>query len=186
MQPATAIPTRHDPSPTRRYSLDDLMRYSYAELEAMYRAAPAPTTLRAADGVLVGRMLAWRGQRGLATRLLQRIALSPSFVWQGKTLSSHDDRTGTGYNRVNLGGFLGRQHIFHFDSRIASSLHDGRPTIVIDYDRPANPWWMRHVHDEIRMLEPGLFLGLDLWRSSTRSTGLVWFALDGRPSRSAA
>jgi hypothetical protein len=154
--------------PARRHSLDELMRHDYAELAALYRAAPAPRSADIADGRLDGRMLAWRWGS------LRTLARSPRFVWQGKTLSAKD---GGGYNRVNLGGVLGRQHIFPFATRIVPSLFDGKPTIDIDYDRPANPWWMRHIHDELRELEPGLFLGLDLWRTSQRSIGLVWFAL---------
>jgi hypothetical protein len=152
--------------PARRHSLDELMRYDYDELAALYRAAPAPATPAIADGRLDGRMLAWRWGS------LRALARSPRFVWQGKTLSA-----GGGYNRVNLGAVLGRQQIFPFATRIVPSLFDGKPTIDIDYDRPENPWWMRHIHDELRQLEPGLFLGLDLWRTQTRSIGLVWFAL---------
>jgi hypothetical protein len=70
-----------------------------------------------------------------------------------------------------------------FASRFGASLFDGRPTVVIDYDRAENPPWMRRVHDEIRELEPGLFLGLDLWRTDARSIGLVWFALQTRQPR---
>jgi hypothetical protein len=154
------------------------MAFTYPELDALYRAAAAPTSLRAADGVLSGRMLAWNGlERGPLARALQRFARSPSFVWEGKTLASHDDHAGEGYNRVHLRGVLGHQHVFPFASRFGASLLDGRPTVVIDYDRDDNPWWMRRVHDEIRELEPGLFLGLDLWRTRARSLGIVWFAL---------
>jgi hypothetical protein len=125
-------------------------------------------------------MLAWNGiDRGPLARALRRLARSPRFVWQGKTLVA-----GGGHNRVDLGGVLGRQNIFPFATSVAPSLFDGKPTIAIDYDRPENPWWMRRVHDEIREVEPGLFLGLDLWRTARRSVGLVWFALE-RPRRRA-
>lgn len=167
-------------TPSRR-TLDDLMAYTYSELDAMYRAATAPASLRAADGVLIGRMLAWnRIDRGPLATALRRFALSPAFVWEGKTFTAADDGAGGGYNRVHLAGLLGHQHVFPFASRFGDSLLDGQRTIVIDYDRPDNPWWMRRIHDEIRELEPGLFLGLDLWRTEARSIGLVWFALDAR------
>jgi hypothetical protein len=170
------------PSAARRMGLDGLMAFTYSELLAMYRVALAPASLRAADGVLVGRMLAWNGAgRGRLARALRGFALSPSFVWEGKTFAAHDDHAGEGYNRVHLRGVLGHQHVFPFASRFGASLLDGRRTIVIDYDRDDNPWWMRRIHDEIREVEPGLFLGLDLWRTETRSLGIVWFALSAGP-----
>lgn len=181
----TAIPTRPElrPPPPDR-TLDDLMAFTYPELLAMYGAASVPASLRAADGVLTGRMLAWnRLERGPIARALRRFAVSPSFVWEGKTFAAETDDAGGGYNRVHLRGVLGHQHVFPFASRFGDSLLDGRRTIVIDYDRADNPWWMRRIHDEIREIEPGLFLGLDLWRGDARSTGLVWFALDARGSR---
>jgi hypothetical protein len=152
---------------TSTFTVDDLFAKSYSELETIYRGAPAPSSL--ASGKLTGRMLAWRGaDRGMFGRVLRRFAMSPRFVWQGKTFI--DDG---GYNRVFVDGILGRQHVFPFASRIEPSIFDGKPTIIIDYDRDANPWWMRAITDEIREVAPGLFLGLDLWKGR----GLVWFSL---------
>ena len=171
------IPVRA-PIPSARSAGDDLLVHTYDELEALYRSAPVPATLRALDGALAGRMLAWRRiDRGPLARALRRVARSPAFVWEGKTFAAHDDRTGTGHNRIQLRGVLGRQPLFPFTTSFAASLLDGRPTVAIDYDRPANPWWMRRIHDEVREVEPGLFLGLDLWRTRRRSIGLVWFSL---------
>lgn len=175
-----AIPNRVE---APRHSLDSLQSYTYRELEAMYRAARTPSSIRAADGVLSGRMLAWnRIDRGPIANALRRFALSPRFVWEGKTLAARDHESGGGFNRVRLGNVLGHQNIFPFSTYFASSLLDGKPTIAIDYDRADNPPWMRRIHDEIREVEPGLFLGLDLWRTERRSVGLVWFALRRDPS----
>ena len=156
---------------TGHLTVDHLFAKRYTELDAIYRAAPPPTSV--ARGKLTGRMLAMRGaDRGVLGRWLRALALSPKFVWQGKTFV--DDG---GYNRVFVDGVLGRQHVFPFASRIGPSMFDGKPTIVIDYDRDANPWWMRRIHDEIREVAPGLYLGLDLWKRSNDSIGLVWFCL---------
>lgn len=181
-----ATPTARSSSPA--HTLDQLHSYTFDELEALYRAASAPTTLRALDGALIGRMLAWRGVgRGVLAGWLRRRALSPRFVWSGKTFAAADDASGSGVNRIVVERLLGRQNMFPFASRIDRSLFDDRPTVVIDYDRPANPWFMRRIHDEIRQLAPGLFLGLDMWKANPRSIGLVWFALDARwPPVSAA
>jgi len=154
-------------------SLDALTAFTYGELEQMYRRAELT---RLPEGETAGRMLAWRGlDGGLLASALRRFARSPAFVWEGKTFTGDG-----GVNRVQLRGVLGRQNIFPFAMRVGASLYDGRPTIVIDYDRADNPPWMRRVHDEIREVAPGLYLGLDLWRARARSIGLVWFALDAR------
>jgi hypothetical protein len=168
-------------STRRAITLDALQTNTYDELVEQYCAAVTPRSLHAADGKHAGRMLAWRGLgHGWLARRLRALALSPTFLWEGKTLAADSDTQGSGYNRICLEGVLGRQHLFPFDTRFGTSLFDGKPTIIIDYDRPANPWYMRRIHDEIRELEPGLFLGLDIWKSRHDATGLVWFALDGR------
>jgi hypothetical protein len=168
----TAFALNHAPT----YSLDDLQRFTYPELEQMYRAAQAPASVRSADGKLRGRMLAWRSlEHGAVARWLRKLALSPTFLWSGKNFWA-----GGGVNRICVPGLIGRQELFPFTSSIGPSLFDGWPTLRIDYDRPDNPWFMRRIHDEIRELEPGLFLGLDLWKTPEKSIGLVWFALDQR------
>ena len=177
----TTRPSNGQLAPRIAVNLDTLAERTFDELDAMYRAASAPESLHAADGVLVGRMLAMRGaDRGPLARWLRRLAISPGFAWRGKTLAAHDADRGEGVNRISLGNVLGRQNLFPFASRFGRSLFDGKQTIIIDYDRPANPPYMRRIHDEVRELEPRLFLGIDMWKTARGSVGLVWFALDGR------
>jgi hypothetical protein len=164
------------------HSLDTLARRTSAELDALYRAAAVSTTLHAADGALVGRMLAIRGIPGALAAPLARFAASPSFVWEGKTFAAASDTRGAGHNRVYVPRALGRQNLFPFDTSFGASAIDGKPTLVLDYDLDANPAYIRRIHDEIREVSPGLFLGPAMWKSGARKALVLWFALDSRLS----
>jgi hypothetical protein len=146
--------------------------------------------MHAADGALVGRMLAVRSLPAPIAGPLRRWAASASFLWEGKTFRATDEREGVGHNRVYVPRALGHQNLFPFDTRFGASAIDGKPTLVLDYDLAVNPTYIRHVHDEIREVSPGLFLGPAMWRSAIgahaardeRKTLLLWFALDARLS----
>ena len=70
-----------------------------------------------------------------------------------------------------------------FDTLFGPSAVDGKPTLILDYDLDANPGYIRHIHDEIREVSPGLFLGPAMWKSGADGKTLVlWFALDSRLS----
>lgn len=178
----TPTPSSPPLSTVTRHTLDSLARLTYGELEALYRAAAAPATVRAADGALRGRMLAIKGlERGPIARWARRFAGSPRFVWDGKTFAARDDRHGDGHNRVSIPRVLGRQNLFPFETRIDRSELDALPTVVLDYDLAVNPSYIRKVHDEIRELSPGLFLGSAMWKTRKGPVPVLWFALDARP-----
>jgi hypothetical protein len=164
------------------HSLGNLASRSLIELDALYRAASAPVTMRAVDGALHGRMLAVRGIPGLLASPLRRFAASPSFVWDGKTFQSSSETHGTGFNRVHLPRVLGRQSLFPFATAFGPSAMDGKPTLILDYDLDVNPSYIRHIHDEIREVSPGLFLGPAMWKTARDKVLVVWFALDARLS----
>ena len=191
MQPPTTTTTPTTPSAANgataaqmsQHTLDSLARLSFAELEALYRRAAAPTSIRAADGALRGRMLAVRGlERGPVAAWLRRFAGSRSFVWEGKTFAARSDRDGDGHNRSAAPGVLGRQNLFPFTTRIDRSEIDTAPTLVLDYDHGVNPPYIRRIHDEIRELAPRLFLGPAMWKRARGPVTVLWFALDGRAS----
>lgn len=162
-------------------TLDTLARRSYAELEALYRAAEAPRSMHAVDGAPKGRMLAVRFIDGAAVaKLLRAFAASPAFLWDGKTFHAHSDEDGDGINRIRIPGALGRQDLFPFHTTFAGSAVDGRPALILDYDLARNPPWIRKIHDEIRQVAPGLFLGPAMWKAASGPTTLLWFALDTR------
>lgn len=176
----------HAPTATARFvpsqDLDSLARMSFEELDAAYRRATAPVSMRAADGALRGRMLAVRNLRGGLAARLQRWAASPSFVWEGKTFASTSDSVGTGHNRVRVDGVLGRQNLFPFATRFDTSAIDGGRALVLDYDLAVNPPYIRRIHDEVREVEPGLLLGPAMWKRRDDKVLVLWFALDARPA----
>ena len=108
--------------------------------------------------------------------LLRRFAASPAFVWDGKTFTSTSDARGAGINRVAIPGALGRQRLFPFDTRLGSSRVDGRPAFILDYDLDENPGWIRRIHDEVREVTAGLFLGPAMWKGAEgEATTVLWF-----------
>src|SRR5262245_14318790 len=164
------------------HSLDSLSRKSSNELDALYRAASVSKTMHAADGALVGRMLAVRGLPGPLRGPLRRWAASRSFVWEGKTFQASSDTHGVGHNRVFIPNALGHQNLFPFETPFGPSAIDGKPTLILDYDLDVNPGYIRHVHDEIREIAEGLFMGPAMWKGAKDKTLVLWFALDSRLS----
>jgi len=164
-------------SATRSRSLDDLARLAPRELQAIYQGCGVPERLTELDGDLVGRMLALRGAgRGLALRTLASVARSPGFAWAGKSFRALDAETGTGINRVRLAG---RHRLFPFRTHFGPSVIDGRRCVVLDYDDADNPGLIRAIHDEVREVDPGLYLGPACWKREGRAPLVVlWFALD--------
>ena len=164
-------------------SLDTLAARSLSELDALYRSATVSSTMRAADGPLIGRMLAVRRMPGGLAGALRRWAASPSFVWEGKTFQAASETRGMGHNRVSIPRALGRQSLFPFETLFGPSAIDGKPTLILDYDLDVNPSYIRHVHDEIREVSPGVFLGPAMWKGARGEKTLVlFFALDARLS----
>jgi hypothetical protein len=141
------------------YSLDTLAERSHSELDALYRAATVSSSMHAADGKLVGRMLSVRGlPRGIAGAL-RKWAAAPSFLWEGKTFQATSDTRGGGHNRVFVPRALGRQNLFPFDTLFGPSAIDGKPTLILDYDLEVNPSYIRKIHDDVREVSPALYLG---------------------------
>lgn len=164
------------------HTLDTFAAASTSELEALYRAATVSTSMHAADGALVGRMLAVKGLPSALGQPLRRFAASRSFVWEGKTFQAASDTRGVGHNRVHIPKALGRQNLFPFETLFGPSAIDGKPTLILDYDLKVNPSYIRHIHDEIREVSPGLFLGPAMWKGEQRKSLVLWFGLDSRLS----
>jgi len=161
-------------------SLDTLASLKHDELDALYRNATVSTTMHAADGKLIGRMLTVKGLPGGIAKSLRAWAASPSFVWEGKTFQAHSETRGEGHNRVFIPRALGRQNLFPFATSFGPSAIDGKPTLILDYDLRANPSYIRKIHDEIREVQPGLFLGPAMWKTAKAKVHVLWFALDSR------
>jgi hypothetical protein len=173
----------HSASTTPRaplYDLDSLAARTSADLEAIYRVATTARSMRAVDGALRGRMLAVRGMPSGIASPLARWAASSSFMWEGKTFHADSDTRGAGHNRVRLQSVLGRQNLFPFETSFGPSAIDGKPTLILDYDLAVNPSYIRHVHDEIREVSPGMFMGPAMWKRERDKLLVLWFALDAR------
>lgn len=168
-------------TPPRALDLDALARLNVEELGALYARATCPDRVDVLAGHPRGRMLAVRTldgrRRGGAIRGL---AAAGWFPWGGKSFSG-TGRTGRGGNRVHLGG---RHELFPFLTEVKPSVMDGAPCIALDYDLPDNPSFIRAIHDEVREVTPGLFLGPAMWKGKDWETAgptlVLWFALDTR------
>jgi hypothetical protein len=136
--------------------LDALLDRSGAELERLYREARTPRLTDVA-GDLRGRMLAWPwlGAHPTAAAMLRAFAGSRAFPWRGKSFRPWDELRGEGINRV----ISDRMHLFRFETSIAPSRAGDFDAVLLDYDLDTNPPIIRSIKDEIRELEPGLWLG---------------------------
>lgn len=168
-------------------TLDALARRSYGALEALYKTAKNAKSIRAVDGTPKGRMLAVRFvDESPLGAFVRAFARSSHFVWDGKTFTSSSDQEGAGINRIQIPGALGRQSLFPFKTHFGPSAIDGAPALILDYDLPENPPWIRKIHDEVREVARGLFFGPAMWKGGKGGEGratLLWFALDTRGSR---
>ena len=137
-----------------------LLKMSQQELDAMFSAhdaGPIP------DGEAKGTPIIAPGTSG-SEKIAEFINI---FVWQGKVF---DAKAG-----------LLRNHILAFGIKAiiarvykGPSLLDGKECIVLDYSETSLV--ASHVRDEIRMIEPGFYLGKVYWDKGR----LIDFSLDFR------
>lgn len=170
---------------TRTQDLASLATLGVEELGELYARGTVPARFDALEGHPRGRMLAIRAMdRGLRGGLLRRFAGAGSFPWDGKSFQGKG-ATGTGINRLAL---FGKHNVFPFMTSFRPSVIDQAPCIVLDYDLPENPAAIRAIHDELRMIEPQLFLGPAMLKAKSGPKFVLWFALDTSvqsPNRSA-
>jgi len=173
MSAAPRGPRRGSAAIGSAFTLDDLARSTAVELGAVYATGTVPE-LADLEGSPRGRMLAFAGPlgRGRAFEALRRFARARYFPWDGKSFASRSDGHGSGVNRVRWLGDL-----FRFDTRVAPSRLDGRPCVVLDYDLPDNPWFIRKIHDELRRVGPRLFLGPAMWKARRGERLVLYFAI---------
>lgn len=138
---------------------DDLARCRPEQLNALF-ASGYVTSIPA--GPLRGLPLVNPGtaSAGIASR-------GGRAVWSGKRID--------GDSLVAVNRFFGLPMI-QANVRIEPSLRDGAPAIVLDYSERS--WLYRNVRDEIREIQPGLYLGyVDDVRTSD-PLARRWFALE--------
>lgn len=156
-------------------TVDNLARMTTREATALYKTGTVPS-MTVLDGAPAGRMLSIAGlDRGAVAARLAKFAGSGAFPWAGKSFRSSGDDTGAGINRIRL---FGSRDWFPFDTLVGPSAVDGQPAIILDYDVPQNPWFIRKIHDELREVAPDLFLGPAMWKTSSGPRLLLYFAID--------
>jgi len=139
-------------------TVSDLLKKSKSDLDDLFRAAqPGPIP----DGEAKGTAIIAPGTI-FSNEIAQVINL---FAWQGKIFDAKH-------------GFL-RNHILPFGVKaIVAKVYpgpswlDGKDCIVIDYSETSI--LASHVRDEIRLIQPGLYLGKVYWDKAQ----LIDFALE--------
>lgn len=159
-------------------TLDDLAALTSADLGQLYADGDVPADFSALAKHPRGRMLAIRGVEKTPFRsLIAEFAKLGFFPWDGTSMTPTGTHSGEGVNRINLGPI--RTTWFTFTTSVQTSIVDGRETIVLDYEHPGNPPFIRKIHDEIREVAPGLYLGPAMWKTRAGAAKTVlWFALD--------
>jgi len=158
---------------TRVTHLDQLLGGHPAALRSIYEAgtAPAPEGL---VGSWRGIFLALEAGRDVASlmRPIFQLLRGGGALWQGKTFFAD----ATGVNRV-----LG-QKLLRLGVETGFSELDGASTIVFRYDLPRheNPWPLRNMRDELRMIGDGIALGPVLFSATAggRRDVVSWFGLE--------
>ncbi|HLD25908.1 MAG TPA: hypothetical protein VJC05_02615 [Candidatus Andersenbacteria bacterium] len=75
--------------------------------------------------------------------------------WQGKTFNQAES---SGINRFKEGDRVTTN--YPFKTYVAKGLRDkDTDVIVLDYNQPGNPWWLRFIVDEMVSTAPNTYLG---------------------------
>jgi hypothetical protein len=154
-------------------ALDRLLALPSSELQTMYERASVPRLLDV-GGDLRGRMLAWPAfdRRPGVANAVRAFASIKHFPWRGKSFTPGESR-GEGINRV----FSDRLRLFRFETFIGKSRAGDFDALQLDYDLPENPGIIRAIKDEIREVEPGLWLGQAYFATKKSETLVLYFGL---------
>lgn len=154
-------------------NLDDLASLSLDEARKLYRQGELPS-LAELDGAPKGRLLTTVGSLGPLAKKLRHIARSSRFPWDGKSFQAKTEHVGEGINRARI---FGMRRWFRFETEVGTSAIDGKPCVVLNYDLPENPWFIRAIHDELRRVGPGLYLGPAMWKTKREPKLVLFFGL---------
>jgi hypothetical protein len=170
----SSIPARSAGSSvlTRVTHLDELLGAHPGTLRTIYEAGHAAPPSDVV-GSWRGRFLALEGGRDVASlmRPLFQVLRGGSPLWQGKTFFA---------DATAINHMLG-QKLVRLGVEEAFSELDGAPTLSLRYDLPQhrNPWPIRNVRDELRIVAEGIALGPALFSATSRGRRevLLWFGL---------
>ncbi len=174
--PANRQRARKTTSRKDRLTLTKLQAKRFTELDRLYSQLTPPDTLNKLNGRRDGVLLAIAGvHRTPIGQLLNLLGKTPFFPWTGKNFSARSLIKGSGINRINL--TIAKQEWFAFQTTFKPSLIDKRPCIQLNYNLQGNPWFVRQLVDELREVEPGLYLGTTLCKTSKGRIKLLYFAI---------
>jgi hypothetical protein len=161
-------------------TLDDLTARSLDELAGLYANGTVPDGFALAlDNHPKGRMIAVRGIDNVpvVNKIVDIFAKHPLFPWDGKSMAATSPETSDGINRIRLGA---KMNWFPFKTSVQDSAIDGKPTIVLDYEQEGNPIFIKKIHDEIREVAPGVYLGPAMAKVGKDKPPVLvlWFGLD--------
>lgn len=160
-----------------RINLAKLQKMDFAALNRLYTQLAPPDTLDVLNGEHRGKLLAIAGiHRTPLGHLIDLFGKTPLFPWTGTTFSARSLIKGSGINRINLS--ITRQEWFAFRTSFKSSLVDSRPCIHLSYALRENPLIMRGLVNEVRQVEPGLYLGPTFLPLGKRRLKLLYFAIE--------
>jgi hypothetical protein len=139
------------------YAVADLLKMSSSDLDALFTTAdPGPIPNGESNGTAI-----------IAPGTVYSVEIATLinyFAWQGKVF---DAGAGLLRNRIGPTGFNAIIAKVYIDA----SWVDGKPCIVLDYSQTSIvAHWIR---DEIRMIQPGMYLGVVYWDKAR----LIHFAL---------
>jgi hypothetical protein len=135
--------------------------------------SPEPAVLDAAAAARLRKLDALLEARPGVAGAIRAFAGSRGFPWRGKTFSPRGEVSGDGINRVVSDRF----RLFRFETFIAPSRAGDFDALQLDYDLRGNPPVIRSIKDEIRELEPGLWLGQAWLKTKKREILWLYFAL---------
>jgi hypothetical protein len=139
------------------YAVADLLKMSSSDLDTLFKASePGPIPNGESNGTaIIAPGTAYSAE--IATMVNY-------FAWQGKVF---DAAAGLLRNRIGVTGFNAIIAKVYLDT----SWVDGKPCIVLDYSQTSIvAHWIR---DEIRLIQPGMYLGVVYWDKAR----LIHFAL---------
>ena len=140
-------------------TIDDLVKKTGPELDALYQAGTVPPI---PQGRVRGRAIYYPG-----TKLAAPMAAGARVVWQGKIF----DAT----NATAINKFFGVRSV---PGKLyqGTSWFDGAPSLILDYQDTSRIY--KNYRDEIRQIGPGLYLGLMHDRRTNPPNLKMYFALE--------
>lgn len=156
---------------------EDVERLSKPQLMQLFYAAPAP------------EFSSVKGEYGAKTLPVGVQAFSADFFthhffgpghWEGKAFTQNDGKSGHGYNVFKRGDRISRTR--KMNTYIGISNIDDKPSFHLDYS-PYNKGVVRSMHDELRVVNPKLFIGMGYMGIGGGSINPAPFLVHGEAKR---